>query len=202
MVRRCTMSTDVVETHMVAYLTLRAALGFQIRAAKLLLPEFGAFVQARGNPGPIRAQLALEWACQASAHRGVSGAAQRLSIARGFLTYLQASLPDTEVPDHGLLPRPRRPTPYRFTPSQLTAFFEPAQARQPRGALRPYTLPPLIGLLASTGLRIGEAIRLQIGDVKLELDPPQLHILETKFHKSRLVPLHPSTAAQLRLYRE
>jgi len=51
-----------------------------------------------------------------------------------------------------------------------------------------------------TRFGIGEAIRLQISDVKLELDPPQLHILETKFHKSRIVPLHPSTAAQLRLY--
>jgi integrase/recombinase XerD len=196
------MSTDVVETHMVAYLSLREALGFQIRAEKLLLPEFVAFVQAHGNTGPIRAQLALEWACQGAAHRGASGAAQRLSIARGFLTYLQASLPDTEVPDHGLLPRPRRPKPYLFTPAQVTALFEAAQGRQPRGSLRPYTLSTLIGLLASTGLRIGEAIRLQISDVKLDRDPPQLHILETKFHKSRIVPLHPSTAAQLRLYRE
>jgi hypothetical protein len=82
------MSTDVLETHMVSYLSLREALGFQIRAEKLLLPEFVAFVHAHGNTGPIRAQLALEWACQGSAHRGASGAAQRLSIARGFLTYL------------------------------------------------------------------------------------------------------------------
>jgi integrase/recombinase XerD len=196
------MSADVIETHVVAYLSLREALGFQLRAEKLLLPEFVAFLHAQGITGPIRAQLALEWACQASAHRGASGAAQRLSIARGFLTYLQASMPDTEVPDHGLLPRPRRPKPYLFTPSQVTALFEAAQGRQPRGSLRPYTLSTLIGLLASTGLRIGEAIRLQIGDVKLDLDPPQLHILETKFHKSRIVPLHPSTAAQLHLYRE
>jgi integrase/recombinase XerD len=196
------MSAAVLETHLVAYLSLREALGFQIRAEKLLLPEFVAFIQAQGITGPIRAHLALDWACQASAQRGASGAAQRLSIARGFLTYLQASMPDTEVPDHGLLPRPRRTNPYLFTPSQVTALFEAAQVRQPRGSLRPYTLATLIGLLASTGLRIGEAIRLQIGDVKLDRDPPQLHILETKFHKSRIVPLHPSTAAQLRLYGE
>jgi len=60
----------------------------------------------------------------------------------------------------------------------------------------------LIGLLASTGLRVGEAIRLQAGDVKLALDPPQLHIIETKFHKSRIVPLQPSTADHLRHYGE
>jgi integrase len=66
--------------------------------------------------------------------------------------------------------------------------------------LRPHTLSTLLGLLASTGLRIGEAIRLQIAHVHLDLDPPQLHVLETKFHKSRLVPLHPSTAERLRHY--
>jgi integrase/recombinase XerD len=58
----------------------------------------------------------------------------------------------------------------------------------------------VLGLLASTGLRVGEALRLQIDQVKLDLDLPQLHILETKFHKSRVVPLHPSTATHLRHY--
>jgi integrase len=57
-------------------------------------------------------------------------------------------------------------------------------------------------LLASTGLRVGEALRLQIDQVKLELDPPQLHVLETKFHKSRIVPVHPSTAERLRYYQD
>ena len=70
----------------------------------------------------------------------------------------------------------------------------------PRGALRPYTLSTLLGLLASTRLRVGEAIRLTMADVHLEHAPPFLHIRETKFHKSRLVPLHASTATQLRHY--
>ena len=106
------------------------------------------------------------------------------------------------MPDPGLLPSPRRPKPYLLTPTQLTALFAAAQASRPRQALRPHTLSTLLGLLASTGLRVGEAIRLQRGDVTLELDPSQLHIRETKFHKSRLVPLHPSTADQLRHYAE
>jgi integrase/recombinase XerD len=152
--------------------------------------------------GPIRAQLVLEWACHASIRRGPGGSARRLSIARRFLAYLRASAPDTEVPDLSLLPSPRRPKPYLFTPTQLTALFEAAQASRPQGALRPVTLSTLIGLLASTGLRVGEAIRLQVHDVQLDLQPPQLHIRETKFHKSRLVPLHPSTAEQLRHYHE
>jgi integrase/recombinase XerD len=196
------MPTDFLDTQLTAYLSLREALGFQMRAEKLLLPEFVAFVHAQGVTGPIRAQLALAWACQASAHRGPGGAARRLSIVRGFLTYLRASAPDTDVPDPGLLPSPRRPKPYLFTPTQLTALFTAAHASRPHRSLRPHTLSTLIGLLASTGLRVGEAIRLQESDVTLELDLPQLHIHETKFHKSRLVPLHPSTADHLRHYAE
>ncbi len=195
------MNADLLDTHLVAYLSLREALGFQMQAEKHLLPEFVAYVHSQPNPRPIRAQMALAWACQASASRGPSGAARRLSMARGFLRYLQASVPDTEVPIPGLLPTPRRPQPFLFTPAQITALVEGAQASRPRGALRPHTLSCLLGLLASTGLRVGEAIRLQIDQVKLELDPPQLHIRETKFHKSRIVPLHPSTAERLRQYR-
>ena len=64
------MNTDFLDTQLVAYLSLREALGFQMRAEKILLPEFVAFVKAQGITGPIRAQIALEWACQVSAHRG------------------------------------------------------------------------------------------------------------------------------------
>jgi len=196
------MNDDFLDSQLVAYLRLREALGFQMRAEKIILPAFIAFVKARGCTSPIRAQMALEWACQESAHRGPSGAARRLSMARGFLTYLQASAPDTDVPGPGLLPSPRRPKPYLFTSTQLAALFAAAQASRPHGSLRPHTLSTLIGLLSSTGLRIGEAIRLRVDHVKLDHDPPQLHILETKFHKSRIVPLHPSTADHLRCYAE
>jgi integrase/recombinase XerD len=196
------MNADVIDTQLVAYLSLREALGFQMRAENILLPEFVAFVKAQGITGPIRTQIALQWACQVSTHRGASGAARRLSIARKFLLYLQASAPDTEVPAPGLLPAPRRPKPYLFTPTQLTALSEAAHASRPRGSLRPHTLSTLVSLLASTGLRVGEAIRLQIDHVKLALHPPQLHILETKFHTSRIVPLHPSTTERLSHYSE
>jgi integrase/recombinase XerD len=123
-----------------------------------------------------------------------------LSMVRGFLRYLQALLPDTEVPAPGRLPSPRRPTPFLFTPTQITALLEAAQTSRPRGSLRPHTLSSVLGLLTGTGLRIGEALRLQRDHVHLAGDPPHLHIQETKFHKSRLVPLHPSTAERLRHY--
>jgi integrase len=196
------INADFLDTQLTAYLSLREVLGFQLCAEKTLLPEFVAFIQAQKITGPIRAHLALDWACSASTQRGVSGAARRLSIARRFLTFLQASAPDTEVPPQNLLPSARRTKPYIFTPTQLTLLFEAARASRPHESLRPTMLSTLIGLLASTGLRVGEAIRLQVADVKLDLDPPQLYILETKFHKSRIVPLHPSTVEPLRHYAE
>ncbi len=196
------INADFLDTQLTAYLSLREALGFQIGAEKTLLPEFVAFIQAHDITDPIRAYLALDWACSASTQRGASGAARRLSIARRFLTFLQASAPDTEVPSRNLLPNARRTKPYIFTPTQLTLLFEAARASRPQASLRPAMLSTLIGLLASTGLRIGEAIRLQVVDVKLDLDPAQLYILETKFHKSRIVPLHPSTVVPLRHYAE
>ena len=196
------MPPDFLETQLIAYLRLRQALGCQMRAEHVLLPEFVAFLQAQERTGPIRAHLALEWASQTSARRGVAGAAKRLTIARRFLAYLQAAAPDTDVPAPALLPTPRRSKPSLFTPRQLTALFEAARASRPHGSLRPQTFSTLIGLLASTGLRVGEAIRLQMSAAKLDLDPPHFHILATKFHTSRIVPLHPSTAEQLQHYRQ
>jgi len=121
-------------------------------------------------------------------------------MARGFLTFLRATIPDTEVPDSALVASFRRPTPYLFTPDQIQTLMQDARQAGPSGALRPYTLSTLIGLLASTGLRVGEALRLTVPDVVLESAPPCLHIRATKFYKSRLVPLHPSTAKHLRQY--
>jgi integrase/recombinase XerD len=133
------MTADMVDTPLLAYLRLREALGFHMRAEKMLLPEFVAYVYTRQDPHPIRAQHALEWACQASAHRGPHGAARRLGSARGFLRYLQAVVPATEVPAPGLLPTPRRPYPFLFTPAQITALIEAAHASRPRGSWRPHT---------------------------------------------------------------
>jgi integrase len=194
------MNHRVLSLHLDAYISVREALGFHMRAERTLLRDFIHFVESHGTGGPIRAQLAVEWACALSVRRGPGGAAQRLSMARGFLIYLRATVPETEVPDSALVASFRRPKPYLFTPAQISVLIQDAQKVGPQGALRPHTLSTLIGLLASTGLRVGEALRLVITDVRLDSEPPYLHIRDTKFHKSRLVPLHPSTADQLRHY--
>jgi integrase len=89
-----------------------------------------------------------------------------------------------------------------FTPLQIERLIAAARQAQPQGSLRPHTLATLLGLLASTGLRVGEALRLAITDVWLDHTPPLLQIRETKFQKSRLVPLHATTAEQLAVYAE
>ena len=93
------MSPRSLHVHLDAYLSVREALGFQMRAERTLLRDFVGFVEAHGDGGPIRAHLAVDWACASSAQRGRGGAAQRLSMARRFLTYLRATLPETEIPD-------------------------------------------------------------------------------------------------------
>jgi site-specific recombinase XerD len=159
-------------------------------------------VETQGISGPISAQVAIDWACQASTNRGSSGQARRLSFVRGFLSFLRTIAPETEVPDQRLLARARRSTPYIFTPAQITQLLAEVSRMKPVDSLRPHLWQAMIGLLASAGLRIGEAIRLKVDDLKFDADPPYLQVLETKFQKSRLVPLHPTAAAQLHQYLE
>jgi integrase/recombinase XerD len=194
------MNRPDLHLHLEAYLSVREALGFQRRAARTLLRDFVHYVENVQASGPIRAQLAVDWACASSSQRGASGASQRLSMVRGFLAYLRATLPETEVPAHDVVASARRPAPYLLTTGQIQALMRAAQQAGPQGARRPHTLSTVIGLLASTGLRVGAALRLTLADAHLASAPPFLHIRETKFHKSRLVPLHPSTATQLRSY--
>jgi integrase len=94
----------------------------------------------------------------------------------------------------------RRQKPYLFTQAEINLLLNGALTMGPSNSLRPLLWHTLIGLLASTGLRIGEALRLRESDVRLDAVPPHLLIAETKFHKTRLVPMHPTTAERLSLY--
>ncbi|HEX4950020.1 MAG TPA: tyrosine-type recombinase/integrase [Blastocatellia bacterium] len=185
-----------------AYLTVRAALGFQTHATGLLLCDFLRYLEARQLSSPLRAQVAIDWVCDSAVPHQASTQVQRLSIVRGFLAFLRASQPETELPDHRLLARPKRPTPYLFTAEQITQLLSAVARMKPAHSLRPHAWRLLLGLLVSTGLRVGEACRLEIGDLHLTPAPPYLHIRETKFRKSRLVPLHTSAVAELNAYLE
>ena len=182
------------------YLALRRAVGFQMHAEERLLRDFIGFVEARSSPGPVRAQTAVEWACSTAERCGPGGQARRLGVARGFLSHLRAAVPETEVPGCGLLVGGKRPLPHIYSEAEIQALIDAARQLGPRGSLRPHTVATLIGLVASSGLRAGEAMRLRLTDVDLEAHPARLHVLETKFRKSRLVPIHPSTVDALRAY--
>jgi integrase len=171
-----------------------------MRATTSRLNDFVEFIEEKGHSGPITAQLAVEWSCATASTCGAAGQAQRLSMVRCFLSHLRAAVPETEIPDKGLLAKAPRPTPYIYSPTEIQNLLAAASLLEPEGSLRPHTFRTLIGLLASTGLRSGEAIRLTVTDVQLDLGPPRLLVRETKFRKSRIVPLHATTAARLRRY--
>lgn len=194
------MTSSDLLLHVEAYVGLRKALGYVVRSEEKLLKEFLAFLESRQIHGPIRAQLAIDWACLPAPRRGPSGQTSRLTVVRGFLSHLRATWPETEVPGPSSLSPIRRPIPYLYTEREIVALLQAAAELGPRDSLRPSTYATVIGLLASTGIRIGEALRLQVTDVRLDAASPHLHIVEGKFRKSRLVPLHPTAVAKLTTY--
>lgn len=197
------MSGDIdLDRHLDAYLAIRDALGLVVGTRARLLRSFLDYARGATAPGmTIRAMTAVAWASDhAPPGCGDAGKAHRLMIARGFLTYLSAVVPGTEVPAFGLLAGHRRRRPYIFSDAEIEALTAAATTMPPRDGLRPTMLATLLGLLASTGLRIGEAIHLTMDDVRLDARPAHLRVLESKFRKSRLVPIDPTAAAALADY--
>ena len=172
----------------------------QLRYTERLLRSFVEFWQARGCPSPIGAALALEWVTIGTQAHHPYRDQHRVSAVRAFLTQVRAFEPETEIPPNIFRPGRRRRRPYLFSDEELSRLMQAPHQLRLFDALRPLMLVTLMGLLASAGLRIGEALRLTLDDAKLEADPPHLLILDTKFGKSRVVVLHPSTADHLRTY--
>ena len=183
-----------------SYIGFRHAIGYTIHSEERLLKDFVLFLDSRKIQGVIRSQMAIDWACTPAPGRGPAGQVSRLKVVRGFLSYLRATWPETEVPGPGILAPIRRPVPYLYSASEIDTLLNEASRLGPKDSLRPYTYCTLIGLLASSGLRVGEALRLKIEDVRLDAAPPHLRIVESKFRKSRLVPLHATTAEKMTAY--
>jgi integrase/recombinase XerD len=190
------MKPDQLQLHMDAYVELRRSLGFQAtRVVAHDLHELLDYVIAQGFSWPIRTQTILGWINSVPA-----GQRLRLINARCFLKHLKASAPDTEVPGPGLLPGQPRPKPRLYSPEEIAKLQQATSELWEPGSLSQLTPYSIIGLLASTGLRASEVIDLTVDDVRLDSDPPQLYIRKTKFYKSRVVPIHSSTAERLRAY--
>lgn len=177
------------------YLTVRRALGFKLVDHGRLLPDFVDYLEEAGA-ATVTIEAALAWATKPQGTQPYRWK-QRLSVVRGFARYLDAFDPATQVPPADLLAyRRRRPTPYLFSTGEITGLLAAAGALN--HPLRGATHRTLFGLLAATGMRVGEALRLDHDDV--DLDAGRLDIRQTKFNKSRRLPLHASTVAALDSY--
>ena len=181
--------------HVRDYLRLRRALGFKLERAGRLLPQLVAYLEAAGV-ATVTSELAIAWA-RLPGHTHPNHWAQRLAIARGFARYLRALDPATEVPPPGVFPtRRHRPTPFLWSQRDICRLLQSARALRP--ALRAATYEALFGLLATCGMRVGEAVGLDRDDVDLRAGV--ITIRHAKFDRPRLVPLHPTVTEVLSRY--
>jgi len=178
-----------------AYLAGRRAAGFQLTDPEGILRDVARFAAAKGEAF-VRARTVLEWV------RAKDGTALRrcvrLRTVVHWARFLQAEDERHEVPPQDAFgrQRPRRRPPVLFTPQDVHALVRDTRALGPEGSLQPLVYSTLFGLLASTGLRISEALNLRTEDVT----PEGLVVRHTKFGKSRLLPVHDTTRDALAFY--
>lgn len=176
------------------YVQLRRALGYQLRGYERYLADLVCDVECSGT-STLTIEAMVAWACKptdAPPFRWKT----RLSIARGFARYLQTIDPVTQVPPLGLLAfRRSRPAPYLYSPAEIRALLDATDTLRP--PLRAATYRTLLGLLAVTGMRVGEALALD--DVDVDLPGRTLTIRHAK-GDSRRLPLHPTTTEALGAY--
>jgi integrase/recombinase XerD len=178
------------------YLRLRRSLGHDLAEAHRLLPRFVAYLDGAALP-TVTLEAALAWSQQPAAAADTSVWSRRMTIVRGFAKYMVAFDPRTQVPPLGLLPsRQRWRPPFIYTPSDIEALL--THARSVRGRLPAATHTTVLALLAVTGMRVGEALRLDRGDI--DWAEGVLLIRESKFGKSRYVPVASTTLGALDRY--
>jgi integrase/recombinase XerD len=177
------------------YLAVRRTLGYKREDHGWLLAGFASFLEAAGAH-TVTTRLAMEWATLPQ-DTLPSWHAARLRVVRGFARHLQALDPATEVPPASLLAgRNRRAVPCLYSDAEVAALMAATASLRP--ALHAATHKTLIGLLSATGMRLGEVIRLDRSD--LDAGEGTLTIRDSKFAKSRQIPLHPSVLAALAEY--
>ena len=177
------------------YLAVRHAVGFKLTAEARMLADFVDYAE-RAGVHVVTTEVALAWATLPP-HGSAHWLARRLRMVRGFARHLHALDPRTEVPPVDLLVgRHRRPTPHLYSEAEVAALLRAARGLRP--PLRAATMETLIGLLAASGLRVGEAIGLDRGDVAWANQTLLVH--DSKHGGTRLLPLHPSTIQALRTY--
>jgi integrase len=175
------------------YIAIRRVMGYKLRSQACLLRHFARHAELCGDAF-VRIETALAWAGQAPSP---GQRRTRLQVARRFAQQMTVEDARHEVPpDAAFGPRAPRRTPHIFTAGQISQILAAAAALPPPGTLRPRTYFTLFALLASTGLRISEALALRLED----MTPVGLVVRKTKFRKSRLVPLHETARRGLEDY--
>ena len=181
--------------HLDDYLTLRRALGCKLIRVERYLRQFLDYLGDR-QQGTLTAEAAADWV-RRSRH-GAVAPGLGMEAVRGFAVFLHAHDPAHEVPPPGLFPRRRlRAVPCLYPPADIATLQ--AAAGRLRGPLRAETYTTLIALLAVTGLRIGEALALDDGDI--DTGEGMLIVRQDKAQSFRLVPLHPTALAAVAAYR-
>lgn len=176
------------------YLAVRRSLGYKLEGTERMLGQFLDYLDANRADG-ITVQHAVAWATLPG--RGHHWHAMRLGAVRGFARYLHEVDPRVEVPPADLLPdKSGRAVPYLYTDEQVTALIDAAATL--RIAHKTATFQTLFGLLAATGMRVGEAVGLDRAD--FDADSGTLIVRNAKFGKSRELPLHPTTTSALTRY--
>jgi integrase len=181
------------------YVAIRRGLGTRFRLPAIALHHFVDFIEQEGA-NFITTELALRWAQEPSQAQPCTWA-ERLGLVRRFAAWISATDLRTEIPPPGILQaRRQRKAPFIYSEEEFERIMgEAAKLSSPKG-LRAQTYTTLFGLLASTGLRPGEALALDVPDV--DLTDGILAIRDTKFGKSRFVPVHDSTREALAHYAE
>lgn len=180
-----------------AYLAYRRSFGFQLTIEGGQLESFAHFADQRGAER-LTLELAADWA-RASRHPRPISWARRIEVLRGFATFCLRTDADTVVPPRKLFgPAHRRLVPHIYTDEKLRTLLDATERLGPPGSLRPATCRTILGLLATAGLRISEALELTPADVDLQAGV--LDIRDTKCHQRRFVPLHGSVSAHLQAY--
>jgi integrase len=190
-----------LSTRVERYLAERRGLGFGLRCPAYALRSFARYVQSIGHRGPLTVEVMAEWARRDShASTDPHTWARRLKQLRSFMRWLQQFEPCTAVPDDAIFGRlPARQAPHIYSEDEIVDLLAAARRLGPASSLRGIVFETLFGLIACTGLRISEALALRNQDV--DLIGGMLTIQQTKFAKSRQVPLHLSALEALRRYR-
>jgi integrase/recombinase XerD len=184
-----------LQTRVDEYLRLRRALGFKLKEEERLLGQLVGYLEAAGAE-TVKTELAVRWArLPVGVHP--NHWSKRLRVARGFAAYLHTLDPTAEIPPPDIFPhRRQRATPYLFSQQDICRLLE--EARRLRNPMRAASYEALFGLLAVSGMRIGEAVALERENV--DLDAGLITIRKAKGDRARLVPLHPTSTEALRRY--